>query len=89
MTLGSSAGTSTSVFGSQTYQIRLATTGSAGMVKYVIGDTPVTSTAAFIGQNGSNLPPGVIEHVTVTPGQQLVAISTTTSALATITECGA
>ena len=85
MTLGSSAAGSTAVFGSQTYVVRLASTQ---LTKYVIAEAPSVSSTTIL-HTGANLPPNIIEHVSVTPGQRLSAITTSTAADLTVTETSA
>ena len=82
LTLGSTAASSTAVFGSQTYQVRLS---SNQMTKYVIGDAALATSTSVLNA-GANLPPNVVEYVTVNPGQVLSAITTSTTALFTVTE---
>ena len=85
LTLGSSAGGSTAAFGTQTYTIRLCSTQ---LTKYVIAEAPSVSSTTIL-QTGANLPPNIIEHVAVTPGQRLSAITTSTAADLTVTETSA
>ena len=73
------------MFGSQTYQIRLA---ANQLTKYVIAEAPSVSSTTIL-QTGANLPPNVIEWVTVTPGQRLSAITTSTAADLSVTETSA
>ena len=82
LTLGSSAGASTAVFGSQTYTIRVACNQQA---QYIVGSSPSVSSTTIL-QTGALLPSGAIEWVSVAPGERLSAITSSTSALLTITE---
>ena len=82
LTLGSSAGASTSVFGSQTYAIRVACTQAA---QYLVSASPSVS-STVIAAMGALLPSGAIEHVSVSPGERLSAITSSTAALMTISE---
>ncbi len=84
VTVGSVATSSTTVFGSQTYTVRLATVSPA-MVKYIIGNTVVASAAILSG--GALLPPNCIEYVTVSPGQFLTGTTSSVSAVLDVTEC--
>lgn len=68
-------------FGSETFQVRLAATAACF---YLITEAagPVAATVA----NAAFLPSGVIEFVTVTPGQTLTAIQSTAAGTLTVTE---
>jgi hypothetical protein len=61
---------STPAFGAQTYQIRVVTTAA---VNIKVGDGTVAATT-----NDPLMPTGVVDYVTVTPGQKLAAIGTAT-----------
>jgi hypothetical protein len=66
-----------SVFGPETYQLRLAANSACC---YRIGDGAQTATSA-----DAFLPAGVIEHVIVSPGQSIAAIKAATNGLVTAT----
>ena len=66
-----------SKFGSETYQLRLATSSACC---YRIGDGDQTATIADIF-----LPANAVEYVTVTPGQSIAAIKAPTNGLVTAT----
>jgi len=66
-----------SVFGPETYQLRLSANSACC---YRIGDGAQTATAA-----DAFLPAGVIEHVIVSPGQGISAIKAATNGLVTAT----
>ena len=66
-----------SVFGSETFQIRLAANSACC---YRIGDGPQTATTADVF-----LPANTIEYVTVNPGQSISAIAAATNGLVTST----
>jgi len=55
--------------------------------KYLVGESPSVSSTTIL-QTGATLPANVIEWVTVTPGQRLSAITTSTAADLTVTETG-
>lgn len=81
----STAAYSTAAFGSETYQIRIATLNAP--IAYVIEKSVVASVATG---SVAFLPANLFEYVTVTPGQQLSAIvaSGTVNAVVSITELG-
>jgi hypothetical protein len=68
ITVSTSSAGATNPFGSQTRQVRLATTLASF---YRIGDGAQTAVAT-----DALLPAGVVEYVTVNPGQSIAAIST-------------
>lgn len=78
-----SAAAFTGVFGSETYQIRLAASSAC---HYLISGgnaaSPVTATVA----NGSLLPANWVEYVTVTPGQSLSVIQDSAGGTLNVTE---
>jgi hypothetical protein len=81
----STSGSSTAVFGTQTRQIRVATTQPT----WLLIDQSPSSTAATIYGTGALLPANTVDYITVTPGQRLSAASSTAStANLTITEVG-
>jgi hypothetical protein len=84
LSIGSVAASSTAVFGTQTYQIRLATVSPA-LVKYIIAEAPSVSSTVILA-TGTLLPPNCIEFVSVNPGQRLAATTTSVSAVLDITE---
>jgi hypothetical protein len=85
LSLGSSSGTSTSVFGSSTMQVRVVANQPA---TFLVGDTPSVSSTA-INASGSYLPANMPEYISVVAGQRLSAVTTSTSAIMTVSECGA
>jgi len=79
----SSTSQATSTFGTQTYQIRVATTSTACFVK--IGQATVTADTTSGNVVGTN----VVDYFCVTPGQQAAVISSGTPGtvpVCTITE---
>jgi hypothetical protein len=66
---GATSATLANPFGPSTTQVRLSATQA---VYYVVVDT--TNIVAASASNGSYLPAGVIEHITVQPGQKITAI---------------
>jgi len=64
-------------FGTETYQIRLASNSACC---YRIGDGPQTATVADVF-----LPANTVEYVTVNPGQSISAIKAATNGLVTAT----
>lgn len=74
--------TVTNAFGSQTFAIRLAVSGT-GLTHYRIGDTTALPTAVT---SDPYLPNTWVEYVIVTPGQKIAAITESSTATLTITE---
>jgi len=86
LSVGSAAASSTAVFGTQTYQVRLCSDSS---LRYVVGDSPSVS-STVVANTGSLLPANVIEWVTVTPGQRISFVNIASSVSATtVTETSA
>jgi hypothetical protein len=72
-----SSAAATNAFGTETYQLRLA---SDSACCYQIGDGAQTATTA-----SPYLPANVVEYVIVTPGQHIAAIKAATNGLVTAT----
>jgi len=70
---GNAASTPSTDFTAETFQIRVATT-LAGWLR--IGDNKADPTAAI---GDTFVPTGVVDYFTVTPGQRMAFISTSTS----------
>lgn len=70
------------VFGSETYQIRLASNSACHYL--ISGGNGATATVATVS-NGSFLPPNWVEYVIVSPGQTLSVIQSSTGGLVTAT----
>jgi hypothetical protein len=68
-------------FGPETYQVRLSATAAC---YYVI--TEAASPVAASASNGALLPAGIVEHVTVTPGQTLTAIEVSATGVLSVVE---
>ena len=68
LAVASGAGTSTAVFGSQTYQIRVANDGITP-VRFVVGDGPSVS-STVINTTGALLPAGGVGDQDETPPTQ-------------------
>ena len=82
ISVGSSSGTSTAVFGSQTRTIRIMATQP---IAFLIGDAPSVS-STVINNTGATMPASVVEYFLVTPGQRFVSITTSTSAVVNVAE---
>ena len=81
MSAGSTAATSTAVFG--THQVRIA---AIQPIKYIVGPAPSVSSTVIL-QTGTLLPANVLEWVTTAPGEQVAAISFgVTSSIVSISE---
>lgn len=78
---GSTAGLSTAVFGTECYQIRIATS----TVAWFVIDTAPSVSSTTILQTGALLPAGQIDYVTVTPGQRLSCLSSVAAGASQIT----
>src|SRR5262245_37511334 len=77
----SSTSQPTAAFGSQTYQIRVATGAQSAFIK--VGDgTPTATTTGDSTLVGAN----VVDYFCVTPGQKAAVIQGSGSGLVTITE---
>jgi hypothetical protein len=85
LTLGSSAGGSTTPFGSQTVLVRAVSTQPA--VVLITNSPSVSSTT--INATGFYLPGNTAEYFQVTPGMSLSGVTTSTSATLYLSECGA
>jgi tRNA A37 threonylcarbamoyladenosine synthetase subunit TsaC/SUA5/YrdC len=81
LAVGAASAALPNAFGSDTFQVRLSATAACF---YLITESasPVAATDA----NAAYLPSGIVEYVTVTPGQKLTAIQATASGTLTVTE---
>ena len=77
ISIGSTAATSTAVFGSQSVQIRAISTQAATLL---IGDSPSVSSTVIL-QTGTPIPANLPEYFSVSAGQRLSAITSSTSAV--------
>ncbi len=79
-TLSSSSQTS-SAFGSQTYQIRIATSGQPAYFK--IGDATPTATTS-----DALMPANWVDYLTVSPGQKIAVLQAGTAGSISVSELG-
>lgn len=72
----------TAAFGTQTYQIRVATSGAApaGAAYLAIGANPTADTTGIL------IPGNFVDYFTVTPGQKIAVIQGGTAGLISVTE---
>lgn len=79
--IGATSAQLTTKFGAETFQVRLCATSAC---YYVVSEnaSPVAATTA----NGSYLPAGVVEYVTVNPGQTLTTIQASAAGTLNVVE---
>lgn len=81
LAIGAASVTLPNAFGSETFQVRLASTTAC----YYLIDDPSNLVAAT-ATNAVYLPANWVEYVTVSPGQKLTAIEASAAGTLTVTE---
>ena len=80
ITTGAASATLATAFGSETYQVRLSAKTSA--VRYRVVEAAGGTAVA----TDTLLPVGVVEYITVTPGQKIAAIQDAAAGALNVTE---